>query len=165
MVLVEVCRAVRDADVWQASAPRLEAHESLVPLKISDVLGAATWLDALPGRSRITVSGRLQAILAVRLLWTVAYFGHASVLPMDKAQASQSWGEMGRKERLVLSAGRLAWWIRASWLIRGPGVHLINRITRIHHDLFNARTNSCYRRGPIDASCGGDELNQGRAAG
>jgi len=54
-----------------------------VPLKISDVLGAATWLDALPGRSRITVSGRLQAILAVRLLWTVAYFGHASVLPMD----------------------------------------------------------------------------------
>jgi hypothetical protein len=105
MMLVEVCRAVRDADVWQASAPRLEAHESLVPLKIGDVLGAATWLDALPGRSGITMSSRLRAILAVRLFWTVAYFAHASVLPVDKAHGSQSLGEMRRKERLVLSAG------------------------------------------------------------
>jgi hypothetical protein len=91
MVLVEVCRAVRDADVWQASAPRLEAHESLVPLKTGDVLGAATWLDALPGRSGITVSGRLRAILAVTLLWTVANFATLQYCPWIRHKHRNPW--------------------------------------------------------------------------
>jgi hypothetical protein len=150
MMLVEVCRAVRDADVWQASAPRLEAHESLVPLKIGDVLGAAARLDVLPARPGVVARGRLGTILAVRLLWTVANFGHAPVLPVGEAQESQSLSEMGRKERLVLSAGRLTWWIRASWFIGGIMVHLINHEAPFNHELFNAQPNFSCRRERID---------------
>ena len=102
MVLVEVCRGVCDADLRQAGTPRLEAQENDVPLKVGGVLGAATWLDALPGRSGITVGGRLRAILAVRLLWTVANFGHASVLPVNEGRRPQPLVKMRREVRSVM---------------------------------------------------------------
>jgi hypothetical protein len=86
VVLVKVFRGVFDADVWQAGPARLETHESHVPLKIGGVLGAAARLDQLPGRPGVVAGGRLGAILAIRLLWTVANFGHASVLPVTEAE-------------------------------------------------------------------------------
>ena len=57
-----------------------------VPLKVGGVLGAAARLDQLPGRPGVVAGGRLGAILAIRLLWTVANFGHASVLPVTEAE-------------------------------------------------------------------------------
>jgi hypothetical protein len=56
VMLVEVFRAVFDADLRQASTPRLEAHESDVPLKVGAVLGATARLDALPGRPGVVAS-------------------------------------------------------------------------------------------------------------
>jgi hypothetical protein len=67
---------------------------------------------------------RVRAILTIRPFWTVAYFAHASVLPVNETQGSQSLGEMGRKVCLILSADRLAWW--ALWLIWGIMVHRLN---------------------------------------
>ena len=84
VMLVEVCRGVCDADVRQAGPARLEAQENDVPLKIGGVLGAAARLDQLPGRPGVVAGGRLGAILAIRLFWTVANFGHASVLPVNE---------------------------------------------------------------------------------
>ena len=88
VMLVEVCRGVFDADVRQAGPARLEAQENDVPLKIGGVLGAAARLDQLPGRPGVVAGGRLGAILAIRLFWTVANFGHASVLPVNERRRS-----------------------------------------------------------------------------
>ena len=85
-MLVEVCLGVCGADVGQAGPTRLEAGESRVPLKVGGVLGATARLDPLPGRPGVVVRGRLGAILAIRLLWTVANFGHVSVLPVTKGE-------------------------------------------------------------------------------
>jgi hypothetical protein len=86
VVLVKVFRGVFDADVWQAGPARLETYKSHVPLKIGGVLGPAARLDQLPGRPGVVAGGRLGAILAIRLLWTVANFGHVSVLPVTEAE-------------------------------------------------------------------------------
>ena len=64
----------------------LTTYESHVPLKIGGVFGAAARLDQLPGRPGVVAGGRLGAILAIRLLWTVANFGHVSVLPVTEAE-------------------------------------------------------------------------------
>jgi hypothetical protein len=55
-----------------------------LPLKIRGVVDSAAWLDALTDGSGITVGSRLRTILAVRPFWTVAYFAHASVLPVNE---------------------------------------------------------------------------------
>ena len=108
MVLVEVRRAVRDADVWQAGAPRLEAHESHVPFKISGIIGTTARLYMLPDRSSAVGTIRLRAIHIFGLFLTVAYFAHASVLLLSEAREPTLLSEMGRKVRLVTSAGQLA---------------------------------------------------------
>ena len=52
------------------------------------------------------------------------------------------------------------------WLIGGTGIPLINLITLINHDLFNARTNSGYRRDEFDDRCGSDlRAGMGQLAG
>jgi hypothetical protein len=102
VVLVQVRRGIFDADLRQAGTPRLEAHESDVPLKVGAVLGAAARLDTLPGRPGVVARGRLGAILAVRLLWTVADFGHATVLPVNEGRRPQPLVKMRRKMRFVI---------------------------------------------------------------
>ena len=48
-----------------------------------------------------------------------------------------------RSDRLLgrdgADEGRLLWLIRASWLIGGTRMHLINRRTRINHNLWRAK--------------------------
>jgi hypothetical protein len=95
VVLVEVRRGIFDANLRQAGTPRLEAHESDVPLKIDGVFGAAARLYMLPGRTRVVASGRLRAIYIVGLLLAVANFAHASVLPVNKAREPALLSEMG----------------------------------------------------------------------
>jgi len=94
VVLVEVRRAVRDADVWQAGAPRLEAHESHVPFKISGIIGTTARLYMLPDRSSAVGTSRLRAIHIFGLFLTVAYFAHASVLLLSEAREPTLLSEM-----------------------------------------------------------------------
>jgi hypothetical protein len=102
VMLVEVFRAVFDADLGQAGTSRLEGHKSDVPLKVGGVLGTTARLDALPGRPGVVARGRLGAILVVRLLWTVANFGHASVLPVNEARRPQHLVKTRRGMRFVM---------------------------------------------------------------
>jgi hypothetical protein len=132
-MLVEVRRAVCDADLRQAGPPWLERHESHVSLKIGGVLGAGARLHALPDRSDVITSVRLRTIYVLGLFLTVAYFAHTSVLPVNAASESQSLGGLGQKVRSVMPAARLTWWIRASWLIWGNIAPLINREALINH--------------------------------
>jgi hypothetical protein len=135
VVLIEVCPGVRGAHLWKAAAPWLEPHESVLsghlPLEIRGVVDSAAWLDALTDGSGITVSSRLRTILAVRPFWTVAYFAHASVLPVNKAIGPALLRDMGRTVRLVMPMGRLAWSIWPSWRIWYPRGYRKLRITPI----------------------------------
>ena len=102
MMLVEVCRGVCDADVGQAGPARLEVGENRVPLKVGGVLGATARLDPLPRRPSVVVMGRLGAILAIRLLWTAANFGHASVLPVTTVRRPRPLVKTSRKMRFLI---------------------------------------------------------------
>jgi hypothetical protein len=80
VVLVEVCRGVCDADLRQAGTPRLEAHESDVPLKVGGVLGAAARLHLLAGRTNVVATGHLRTIHVLWLFLAIVYLAHAPVL-------------------------------------------------------------------------------------
>ena len=136
VMLVEVCRGIFYADLRQTGTSRLEGHKSHLSLKIGGVLGAAAGLHALPRRCHVVARWHLRAIHIVGLFLAIAYLAHVSVLPPNEAKESQRLGEMRRKVRLVISADRLTWWIRALRLIGGTGIPQINRITPINHDLF-----------------------------
>ena len=105
VVLVEVSRGACDADLRQAGTARLETYESYVLLKVGGVLGAAARLDQLPGRPGVVAGGRLGAILAIRLLWTVANFGHVSVLPVNEGRRPQPLMKMRREMSSVMPGG------------------------------------------------------------
>lgn len=92
MVFVEVSRAVRNAEFRQASPPGLKPDQGVLSLEIRGVLGAAAWLDACPDRFGVTMSSGLRAILMVRLFRTVAYFAHASVLPVNETSGTRPFG-------------------------------------------------------------------------
>ena len=144
MVLVEVGRAVRDADFRQPSTPGLEPDQGVLPLEIRGVLGAAAWLDAFSDRFGVTVGSGLRAILAVRLFRTVAYFAHASVLPVNDALGARPLGEMRRKARPVMPAEQLTWrkWpLRSIWCPIGQC-----RLAQVDLDLLATR--SRLRRAP-----------------